>query len=124
VDALAKVPFIAVLATHEGPELDRVHAVLPRALWAEVEGTFTNYARRVQRIRKAVAAPGEARPAWELAASLLQRVGGGQSAQSARELFAKLAATVPGYAGLDYKLIGSGGRALATAEGAAVEARV
>jgi NADH-quinone oxidoreductase subunit G len=123
VAALAKVPFIAVMATHEGPELDRAHAVLPLAGWAEIEGTFTNYQRRVQRIRKAVTAPGDARPGWELATSLLQRAGGTLPAQSAREVFAKLAATVPGYAGLDYKLIGSGGRALASTEGAAVEAR-
>src|SRR6185295_3056036 len=70
VDALAKVPCIAVMATHEGPELDRAHVVLPAAVWAEVDGTFTNYQRRVQRIRNAVPAPGAAVPRWELAAGL------------------------------------------------------
>jgi predicted molibdopterin-dependent oxidoreductase YjgC len=35
--------------------------VLPAASWAEREGTFTNTSRAVQRIRKAVEAPGEAR---------------------------------------------------------------
>ncbi len=124
LDALSKVPFIAVMATHEGPELELVHAVLPVAMWAEVEGTFTNYQRRVQRIRKAVAAPGAARPGWELAAGLLQRAGGTLAATSAREVFARLAQAVPGYAGLDYKLIGSTGRALPLPEGAASEARV
>ena len=58
--ALSSVPFVAVMATHEVPELDRAHVVLPAAMWAEVEGTFTNYQRRVQRIRRAVPAPGEA----------------------------------------------------------------
>jgi NADH-quinone oxidoreductase subunit G len=123
-EALAKVPFIAVMATHEGPELDRAHLVLPLAMWAEVEGTFTNYARRVQRIRKAVPAPGDARPAWEFATALLQRSGGTLAAASAREVFGRLAAELPDYRGLDYKTLGSGGRALAPVDGTAAEARV
>ena len=63
------------MATHEGPELDRASVVLPAAVWAEVEGTFTNYQRRVQRVRVAVPAPGDATPRWELAAGLLERLG-------------------------------------------------
>jgi NADH-quinone oxidoreductase subunit G len=122
--ALAKVPFIAVMATREGPELERAHVVLPAAMWAEQDGTFTNYQRRVQRIRGAVAVLGNARPRWDLTAGLLQRIGAPLGAASAREVFAKLAAAVPGYAKLDYKTIGSTGRALAPAEAAAsTEAR-
>ena len=125
VDALANVPFIAVMATHEGPELDRAHAVLPAAFWAEVDGTFTNYQRRVQRIRRAVVAPGDALPRWGLAAGLLQRLGQPLAASSAREVFALFAKSAPDYAGLDYKAIGATGRALPLAdEGAAsAEAR-
>jgi NADH-quinone oxidoreductase subunit G len=123
-DALARVPFIAVLATHEGPELDRAHAVLPAALWAEVDGTFTNYQRRVQRIRRAVPPPGEAAAGWELASGLLSRLGRSLPASSAREVFALLARTVPGYAALDYPSLGAGGRVLPLAEGTPPEARV
>ena len=125
VDALAKVPFVAVMATHEGPELDRAHAVLPAAFWAEVDGTFTNYQRRVQRIRRAVVAPGDARPRWKLAAGLLQRLGQPLVATSAREVFALFARSAPDYADLDYKAIGATGRALSLADegGASAEAR-
>jgi NADH-quinone oxidoreductase subunit G len=118
-DALAKVPFIAVMATHEGPELDRVHVVLPAAMWAEVEGTFTNYQRRVQRIKRAFAAPGDARPSWELCAGLLQRLGHPLAAMSAREVFGLLAKTVPDYLTLDYRALGGAGRALPLKEDAA-----
>jgi NADH-quinone oxidoreductase subunit G len=111
--ALAKVPCVVVFATHEEPGLARAHAVLPAALWAEVDGTFTNHAGRVQRLRRAFAAPGDARPGWELAASLLRRLGRPLQATSAREVFALLAAATPGYDGLDYKAIGSTGRTLA-----------
>jgi NADH-quinone oxidoreductase subunit G len=112
VAAIEKVPFVAVMATHEGPELSRTHAVLPAALWAEAEGTFTNYQRRVQRLKKAVPAPGDARPRFELAAELIRRLGGSFDAVSPREVFARLAKSVPGYAGLDYKALGGTGRAL------------
>jgi NADH-quinone oxidoreductase subunit G len=123
--ALAAVPFVAVMASHEGQELDRAHALLPAALWAEVDGSFTNYQRRVQRLKRAVPAPGDARPRWELAAALLRRLGKPLAATSSRELFAHLALTVRDYAGLDFKALGSTGRGLPSADAGApsVEAR-
>ncbi len=122
-DALAKVPFVAVMATHEGPELDKAHVVLPAAMWAETEGTFTNYQRRVQRFRRAFPPVGHARARWELATALLRRLGQPLAAASARDVFGLLAKAVADYAGLDYKVLGSTGRALALPEGAAQEAR-
>ena len=44
--------------------------VLPAASFAEKDGTFTNTERKVQRVRKAVPAPGEARADWEIIADL------------------------------------------------------
>jgi NADH-quinone oxidoreductase subunit G len=124
VAALEKVPFIAVMATHEGPELARAHVVLPAASWAEVEGTFTNFQRRVQRIRKAVPAPGDAWPRWELASGLAQRVGASLAAASAREVFALLTRSVADYATLDYKALGAMGRVLPSSDKAGtLEAR-
>ncbi len=111
-EALARVPFIAVMATHEGPELDRAHCVLPAAMPAEVDGTFTNYERRVQRIKASVPPPGDAQPRWELAAGVLQRLGQPLTAATAREVFALVAKAIPDYAGLDYRTIGAQGHAL------------
>jgi NADH-quinone oxidoreductase subunit G len=122
VEALSRVPFIAVMATHEGPELDRAHLVLPAALWAEVEGTFTNYQRRVQRIKRAFAPPGDARPGWELCAGVLQRLGQPLAATSSREVFGLLAKAVTDYLALDYRALGDTGRALPLKEDAAAAA--
>ena len=44
----------------------RAHLVLPAAGVLEQSGSFTNAERRVQRVRAAVAPPGEARPDWEV----------------------------------------------------------
>jgi NADH-quinone oxidoreductase subunit G len=122
--ALDAVPFIAVMATHDEPDLARAHAVLPAAVWAEVDGTFTNYQRRVQRLRRAVPPPGEARPRWEMTARLIERLGGTFPAATAREVFALLSKTVPDYLDLDYRSLGSSGRALHQEEGNTQEARV
>ena len=119
VDAIAKVPFVAVMATHEGPELDRATVVLPAALWAEAEGTFTNYQRRVQRLKAAVPAPGDALARWELAAGVLERLGKPLGAATAREVFALAAKATPDYASLDYRAVGGQGQALPLAEGPA-----
>jgi len=119
VDAVAKVPFVTVMATHEGPELDRAHVVLPAALWAEGDGTFTNYQRRVQRVKAAVPAPGDAAPRWELTAGLLERIGAPLGATSAREVLGLLAKATPDYDGLDFRGIGAQGRALPLAGEAA-----
>ena len=48
--------------------------ILPAASFAEKDGTFTNSDRRVQLIREAVPAPGEARDDWAIIADLAKRV--------------------------------------------------
>jgi NADH-quinone oxidoreductase subunit G len=114
--ALAKVPFVAVMASVEGPDLQRAHLVLPAAMWAEVDGTFTNYQRRVQRIRRSIPAPGAALPRWELAAGLLRRLDAPLAATGAREVFAAAVRAVPDYGELNYQALGATGRALPLAE--------
>ena len=47
---------------------------LPATSWAEKEGTFTNTDRRVQRVRRAIAPRGQARPDWEIVCDLATRI--------------------------------------------------
>ena len=69
-----KVPFVAVMATHEGPELDRAHVVLPAAMWAEVDGHVHELpAARAAHPPRGARARATRTPRWELAAGLLQR---------------------------------------------------
>jgi predicted molibdopterin-dependent oxidoreductase YjgC len=48
--------------------------ILPAAAFAEKDGTFTNSDRRVQRVRKAIAPPGEARADWEIICDMAKRI--------------------------------------------------
>ena len=49
--------------------------LLPASSWAEKEGTVTNSERRITHVQPAVAAPGEARADWEIAADFARRLG-------------------------------------------------
>ncbi|MDI4634964.1 molybdopterin-dependent oxidoreductase [Pelomonas sp. V22] len=48
--------------------------VLPAATWGEKEGTVTNSERRISRVRAAIAAPGEARPDWQIVRDVAQQL--------------------------------------------------
>jgi formate dehydrogenase alpha subunit len=50
--------------------------ILPAASFAEKDGTFTNSDRRVQRVRRALPPPGQARADWEIIADLARRTMG------------------------------------------------
>ncbi|MDP3014127.1 MAG: formate dehydrogenase subunit alpha, partial [Candidatus Subteraquimicrobiales bacterium] len=59
--------------------------VLPAASWAEKDGTFTNTERRVQRVRKAAAPPGDARADWQIICDLAKVMGSDLFSYSSEE---------------------------------------
>jgi len=63
--------------------------VLPVASFAEKDGTFSNTERRVQRIRKAVEAPGEAKADWEVICGISNKMGYAMNYASAKEILKK-----------------------------------
>jgi len=79
--------------------------VLPSASFAEKDGTFSNTERRVQRIRKIVDAPGEAKPDWEIIAGISTKMGYSMNYSSAKEIFEEIAKVTPSYAGISYERI-------------------
>ena len=79
------------------------HVVLPAACYAEKEGTFTNTERRVQRLRKAVEPPGEAKTDAEIICALAQKAGyGGMNYGNQSEVMAEIASLTPHYGGISY----------------------
>ena len=77
--------------------------VLPATSFAEKDGTFTNTERRVQRVRRAVPAPGEARADWRIISDLARRMGADWSYTHPREIMAEINALTPSYAGITYE---------------------
>lgn len=79
------------------------HVVLPGASFAEKDGTFTNTERRVQRVRKALTPPGDAKADWEIIAGLSGKMGYPMNYASPEEIFKEIAKVTPSYAGMSYK---------------------
>ena len=73
--ALAACPFVVVQEAFFTTETCR-HAdlLLPAASWGEKEGTVTNSERRISHVRRAIAAPGEARPDWAITCDFARRL--------------------------------------------------
>ncbi|MCQ6246264.1 molybdopterin-dependent oxidoreductase [Streptomyces samsunensis] len=77
--------------------------VLPAtAAWCETEGTTTNSERRVQRVRKAVEPPGEAREDIDIICELARRLGHDWKFEGSEEVWNELRAVSPDHFGMTY----------------------
>ena len=88
--------------------------VLPGACFAEKDGTFTNTERRVQRVRRAVEPPGDARSDWQIVLDLARRIDSLQPIPSAgpfagwdypspAAVMDEIAALTPSYGGISHE---------------------
>ena len=78
--------------------------VLPAAAsWAESEGTVTNSERRVQRVRKALEPPGEARDDLWIIEDIASRMGADWGWRTAEDAWNELRKLSPVHAGMSYK---------------------
>ena len=78
--------------------------VLPAAAsWAESEGTVTNSERRVQRVRRALAPPGEARDDLAIVYELARRMGHDWGEADAERTWNEVRSLSPVHAGMSYQ---------------------
>jgi len=104
--ALNSAEFLVVQEIFLTRTAELADVVLPGAAWAEVEGTYTNTERKVQRIRKAVEPPGEARPNWVILSEIGRRLGlGNMTYDSAEAVFDEMASLTPSFSGITYDRI-------------------
>jgi formate dehydrogenase (coenzyme F420) alpha subunit len=80
------------------------NVVLPAACFAEKDGTQTSTERRVQKWRKAVNPPGEAKADWQIISELAGKMGFAKQFpyKSAEEIFNEVAKVTPSYGGMNY----------------------
>jgi predicted molibdopterin-dependent oxidoreductase YjgC len=84
--------------------------VLPACSFAEKDGTFTNSERRIQFVRQAVEAPGEARPDWWIIGEIARRMGYAELTYgSPRDIMEEIRRLTPIYGGVSYERIGDQG---------------
>ena len=101
--ALENLEFLAVQEIFLSETAAMADVVLPGACYAEKDGTYTNTERRVQRVRRAVAPPGEARPDWQIISDLAARAGyHGMDYADAPAIMDEIAFLTPSYGGITY----------------------
>ncbi len=107
---LEKLDFIAVQDIFLTQTAEIADVVLPAAAaWCESEGTVTNSERRVQRIRRAVPAPGEARDDLAIIFEVAKRLGHDWGAPEARRVWDELRTLSPMHAGMSWDRLESEG---------------
>ena len=86
------------------PVAERAHVVLPRATFAEKEGTYTNLERRIQTLRPVISVKNsEARPEWWTICQLAQRMNAsGFDFTTASQVMDEIAGLVPMYGGVSH----------------------
>ena len=112
---IAGLGFSVVSTTHEFPWARGASVLLPMAAWTEEQGTYTNYAGRVQMTQRAIMPPGDAQPLHVFMAELLA------VSTDPAAIFELMTGEVPPYTGLDYESIGLLGGLLGTPAGAPEE---
>jgi predicted molibdopterin-dependent oxidoreductase YjgC len=115
-EAVAGLEFLVVQDLFFNETAEFANVFLPAAAFAEKDGTFTNSERRVQRVRKAIDPPGQARADWQITCELARRVAeklGRPTTQfdyqHPSEIWAEQASLVPFMAGISYERLEQGG---------------
>jgi formate dehydrogenase alpha subunit len=107
--ALEELEFLLVSDIFPTETTALADVVLPAACFAEKDGTFTSTERRVQRVRKAVAPPGNARAEWEWICDLTRRLGLKADYSSPGDIMREIASLTPSYGGISYERLGPNG---------------
>jgi len=107
-EALKNLDFLVVQDIFLTETAQLADVVLPATSFAEKEGTFTNTERRVQRVRKAIEPPGEARVDWDITCDLARRMGYEMSYPDAAAIEDEIAQLTPIYGGITYDRLEEG----------------
>lgn len=105
--------FVVQDGFHPTPTTALANLVLPAAIWGEKEGTYTNSERRVSKVNRAVAPPGEAHTDFEIFLDLARELGcrdqlfpGWTEPRDAFEEWKRVSAgRLCDYSGMDYEII-------------------
>jgi assimilatory nitrate reductase catalytic subunit len=115
--ALSNLDFLVVQdGYHPTPTTELANLVLPAAIWGEKEGTYTNSERRVSKVNRAVAPPGEALPDFDIFLAVAAKLGcrdelfpGWRTPEDAFNEWRKVSrGRLCDYSGISYELLESG----------------
>ncbi len=105
LEALQSLEFLVVQDIFLTETAKLADVVLPATSFAEKDGTFVNTERRIQRVRKAVSAPGTALADWEILQKLANELGHNWNYSHPEEIMAEISHLTPSYSGINYTRI-------------------
>ena len=109
-EGMNKLEFLVVQDIFLNETARYADVILPAACFAEKDGVFTNSDRRVQRVRKAVEPPGEARADWEILCDLARACGYAMPHyKTAGEIYSEMAQLCDKFAGISHERIDAEG---------------
>ncbi len=109
IDQLKQLPSLITMSCLPNTATPHATAVLPSSAYAEKRGSMINGRGRLQRLNRAVRAPGQARDDWEILRDLLQALTGSNGLGSIEDVFRQMAETIPQLSGLSLSKIGDRG---------------
>jgi len=102
--SLEKLDFCVIQDIFWTESCEYADVVLPGTCFAEKDGTFTSGERRVNRVREAVAGPGESKYDWEIIGLLAKKMGlKGFDWKSAKDVWDDMRACTPSMFGVTYE---------------------
>jgi formate dehydrogenase alpha subunit len=108
--ALSSLDFLIVQDIFLTETAELADVVLPAASFAEQDGTFTSTERRVQRVRKAIPPPGDARADWLITCQIAKGMGArGFDFEHPSQIMDEIARLTPSYGGISYQRLENGG---------------
>ena len=105
IEELKALELLVVCDIFPNMTTEYAHVVFPDTSWGEEDGTFTNTERRVQRVRRALTPPGQARSHWWVMQELGTRLGRDLGFTSGRSIWEDMRATSTSLAGITWERI-------------------
>jgi formate dehydrogenase major subunit len=108
--ALSALDFLVVQDIFLTETAEFADVILPASSYLEKDGTYTNTDRRVQRGRKVLDPPGQARVDWEVVQDIARRIGLNWNYSSPGEVFEEIVSVMKSYTNLSYDNLGLSGK--------------
>ncbi|MEU4509440.1 formate dehydrogenase subunit alpha [Nonomuraea wenchangensis] len=103
VEALESCPLVISQELFLSETARRADVVLPAASWLEKDGTFVNFDRRFQRVRPALAPPGEARADFAIVHAVAAALGADLGCPTPAAALAECGRVAPVFAGISHE---------------------
>ncbi len=109
IKELKALEFLVVCDIFPNLTTEYADVIFPDTAWGEEDGTFTNTERRVQRVRKALTPPAEAKPQWWALQELARRLGKDPGFTSSVAVWEDMRRSATSYGGITWDRIESVG---------------